>query len=152
MFGKFLKKIIGKSDKKETADSKKPSALKEKSEKISNFIAEKFDQISEEFAVIKDKTKNLQETNYNLGMKHLQNDNLSEAIFRFRFTIKLWPNCFDAYYQLAYCLVLNDKLFDAKIILVELLAKKPDYDSKAKELLDLINQGLEQLNSDEHSS
>ena len=76
------------------------------------------------------------------GSKHLANGKLSEAIFRFRFTKKMWPDFFDAYYSLAYCLVLNKKLIEAKKHLEELLAKKPDYNPKAKALLDMINKKL----------
>ena len=81
------------------------------------------------------------ETNYSLGLKHLDKGNVSDAIFRFRFVKRFWPECFDAHYQLAYALTLNKRPFEARKILTELLKKKPDYNIKAQELLDKINRG-----------
>ncbi len=148
MFGKILKKLIGKSDNKKNAEEKRVGALREKVGKLSHFFEEKFYEAHDEFFILKDKFKNLRETNYKVGLKHLENDNLSEAIFRFRFMKKFWPDFFDAYYQLAYCLVLNNKLFDAKQVLVELLSKNPNYDPKGKELLDEIKKAIDHTDSD----
>jgi len=148
MFGKIFKKLIGKSDKKGAPDEKHTNILHEKSEQILHFTKEKFEEARNEFFSLRNKVKNLRETNYSVGLRHLEKGNLSEAIFRFRFMKKFWPDFFDAYYQLAYCLVLDDKLFDARNVLIELLSKKPDYDPKAKELLEIIKNGIEQLHSD----
>lgn len=148
MFGKILKKLIGKSDKKKNTAEKHAGALREKAEKLSHFLEEKFHEAHEEFFILKDKLKNLRETNYKVGLKHLENDNLSEAIFRFRFMKKFWPDFFDAYYQLAYCLVLDNKIFEAKQVLVELLTKNPNYDPKGKELLDEIKKAIDYTDSD----
>jgi tetratricopeptide (TPR) repeat protein len=142
MFGRIFKKLIGKSEKKETGGEKLAVTLRQKSGKFSDFLGEKFQAIQNEFYTIRAKCENLRETNYNLGLKHLEKGNLSDAIFRFRFIKKFWPDLLDARYQLAYCLVLKKKPFEAKKILEELFAQNPNYDSKAKELLDDINAAL----------
>ena len=122
---KILKKIIrGKSEDKDN-----------------NLSIENKVSIAQKIQDVKTKVSNLLETNYNLGLKHLEKGNISDAIFRFRFIKKFWPEHFDAYYQLAYSLTLNKRPFEAKKILTELLVKKPDYDPKAQDLLDKINRG-----------
>lgn len=149
MFGRIFKKLIGKSDKKETATEKLVTNLQQKSEKLLGFFEEKFQLVRDEFHSIRAKCDNLRETNYQNGLGHLEKGNLSDAIFRFRFIKKFWPDLLDAHYQLAYCLVLNRRPFEAKKILTELLAKNPDYDPKAKELLEQIKTQLEQPSSNE---
>ena len=144
MIGRTLKKLFGKSDQKENAGAKFAIKLRQKSEKFSNFLGEKFHAVRDEFFNIRSKCENLRETNYALGLKHLEKGDLSDAIFRFRFIKKFWPDLFDAYYQLSYCLVLEQKLVEAKTNLEELLTKNPHYDSKAKELLGHINDALKQ--------
>lgn len=146
MIGDIFKKIFGiKNNQGEISDGEqasKTSGLGKKITKLTEFYDEKTELVKNEFFSIKNKCKNLRETNYALGLKHLQNGNLSEAIFRFRFIKKFWPDLFDAHYQLAYCLALKNKSAEAKKILEELLRKKPDYDQKAKELLERINKGI----------
>jgi len=145
MIKNFFKK--NKAEKEEyTKDAKANSSSKisEKSDLVVKFFSEKFEATKREIFIIRSKCKNLRETNYNLGLKHLEDGNLGEAIFRFRFTKKFWPDLFDAYYQLAYCLVLNKEMNKAKEVLAELLSKKPDYDDKAQELLKRIDSSLNQ--------
>lgn len=147
MFGKLLNKILGK-EKKPNAGERFAGKLRDKADQFSNFLGDKFSQAQEEFGVMRSKMNNLRETNYNLGLHHLEKGNLSDAIFRFRFIIKFWPDLYDAYYQLAYCLVLNNKPYEAKIVLRDLLSKNPDFDPKARELLDHINESLKQAAPD----
>jgi tetratricopeptide (TPR) repeat protein len=138
MLGKLIGKLLGRPGE-ENFGSKLGTKVKEKSAKFVEFLNEKSTALQKEFVTIKSKCKNLRETNYQLGLRHLENGHLSDAIFRFRFIKKFWPDLFDAYYQLAYCLVLKKKPFEARKVLQELLLKKPDYDKKARELLDDIN-------------
>ncbi len=144
---KILKKIIrGKSEDKDnnlSIENKVSIAQKiqDKTHGFINFFKTKIQETKDEFGDVKTKVSNLLETNYNLGLKHLEKGNISDAIFRFRFIKKFWPEHFDAYYQLAYSLTLNKRPFEAKKILTELLVKKPDYDPKAQDLLDKINRG-----------
>lgn len=137
---KIFKKSKEEEKKKDAAISEKiADSLKEKSEDFSKFLSEKIDFIQDEFKIITKKTKNLRTTNHLLGLKHLENGKLPEAIFRFRFMTKIWPDYEDAQFLLAYCLTLNKKPKEAKKILEKLLAKNPNYDHKAKDLLDNIN-------------
>lgn len=148
---KFIKKmIIGDSAEKKAATEEPKITFGEKiHQKIGNlfhFVKNKTQETKEEFGDIKSKVSNLLETNYNLGLKHLEKGNISDAVFRFRFVKKFWPDCFDAYYYLAYSLALNKRPFEAKKVLTELLVKKPDYNSRARELLNKINQDLSNSN------
>ncbi len=140
----ILSKIIGNPKQKKDGNVNEGMATKlsEKSQHLAKFVGKQIEVAKEEILIIRSKCKNLRETNYNLGLKHLENGNLSDAIFRFRFTKKFWPDLFDAHYQLAYSLVLNKELHKAKDVLEELLIKKPDYPEKARELLNKINSSL----------
>jgi tetratricopeptide (TPR) repeat protein len=144
MFGS-IKKILGVS-KTETANDPKSlssdvaQGLRQKSEKFSQFLGSKVDSVYEEFFSIKEKCQDLRQTNFDLGMRHLENGSLPEAIFRFRFIKKFWPTYLEAQYQLAYCLVLNEKSQEAKKILEELLKKDPNFNPIAQELLTHLNQ------------
>ncbi len=112
--------------------------------KLKNFISLNCKNINEEYNSIKSKFDNLLETNYNQGLRHLSNNKISEAIFRFRFIKKFWPNHFDSYYQLAICLLKKEKTSEAKNILQELFTKNPDYSNQ-----DAINlfKSLNNINS-----
>lgn len=142
MIKKIFKKLLGKSDKKETVSDSIAKGIQEKSAKFAGFMERKFQQVYEEFFTIKNRLQNLRETNYKLGLKHLENGNLKDAIFRFRFINKFWPDLLDAYYQLAYCLVLDNKPVEAKSVLQKLLNENPDFDPKAFDLLQHIEQGI----------
>lgn len=144
---KILKKIIiGKSEDKNNIQDIENNVsivqkIHDKAQGFASFFKTKIQETKDEFGDVRAKLSNLLETNYNLGLKHLEKGNISDAIFRFRFIKKFWPECYDAYYQLAYSLTLNNRPFEAKKILTQLLAKKPDYDLKAQELIDKINRG-----------
>ncbi|MDX2083144.1 MAG: tetratricopeptide repeat protein [Rickettsiales bacterium] len=113
-------------------------SLRQKSKELSEIFREKLDEMKEELLIMKEKCGNLLETNYLLGLKHIENGNLFEATFRFRLIKKFWPQHYDSYYQLAYCLVLRKKSDKAKQVLTELMQKEPQH-QQGKELLDLIS-------------
>jgi len=142
-----IKKFLAKP-KENAAQEKKglvsnlTFGISEKSEKFSQLITNGFSSACEEYFSIKEKCQDLHTANFNLGNKHLEKGNLSEAIFRFRFIKKFWPDDFDAHYQLAYCLVLKNKYRKARAVLEELLEKEPNYNPIAKELLAHLNQVL----------
>ena len=145
MFFSSVKKVLGISKesnpkKSEDLSSDLAKDLREKSGKFSQLINEGIYFIQDEYFSIREKCQNLRQTNFDLGIRHLENGALSEAIFRFRLIKKFWPDYFDAYYQLAYCLALDEKIAAAKKVLVELLAKDPEYDPIAQELLTHLNQ------------
>ncbi len=140
MLNGIVKNVFSKKSKKtENTGEKFAVELKSKSQNLLSFTNQKIEQAKDEFFTIKGKFNNLLETNYKLGLKHLENGNLSEAIFRFRFINKFWPNHLDSYYQLAHCLVLKNKFPEAKKVLETLVNKDSQYGNNVKELLDLIN-------------
>lgn len=112
--------------------------VKQKSQSIFDFIISRFSVVEKEINLIRGKSKNLLQTNYDLGLKHLEKGNLSDAIFRFKFIKKFWPHHLDAYYQLAYCYFLKKNFQQTQIILKELVSLDPSYQKKADELLDKI--------------
>ncbi len=114
----------------------------DKVNKISGFFVDKYNEAINEAKTIKNKLGNLSEVNYKLGLKHLENGNLSDAIFRFRFINKMWPENQDAYYYLAYCLYLKKQNYKARLKLEELLRINPNYDSKAADLLEKIDHNI----------
>ena len=138
---KAVKKIFSKNPDEQKNKTTLINKAQQKAEGFIDFIQNKIQETKNEFGDIRAKMSNLLETNYNLGLKHLEKGNISDAVFRFRFIKKFWPECFDAYYQLAYALALNKKPYEAKKVLTELLIKKPDYDIKARELFDKIKRG-----------
>ena len=150
MIGNILKKLVGKSDKKLKEASKGEKLaenLRKKSEEFTQFLGDKMESVREEYFSIREKTKNLRQTNYDLGIKHLENGHVDEAIIRFKIIRRFWPDVIDAQYQIAYCLVLKEKFKEAKKVLDELLNKNPDYDQKAHDLLDHINSMEESKNA-----
>lgn len=139
MIGKIFKKLLGKSGKKEGVEGEvSSSSFHEKAGKVQQFLEDKFELAHEEFYVIKKKLENLRETNYNQGLKYLEKGDVKDAVFRFRIITKFWPELLDAHYQLAYSLMLNNKPEKAKVVLRTLLQRHPDYDPKAQELLNKI--------------
>lgn len=143
MLGKAFSNSLSKNKtKKEELPNEENTGfadiVKTKLENLFHFSSKKIQETKEELFVMKQKLRNLLETNYQLGLTHIENGNLSDAIFRFKFIIKFWPEHLESYYQLAYCLVLKNKFYQAKKTLETLLAKKPDYDQKASDLLKKI--------------
>jgi len=136
MFKSFFSK---KSENTEEKKSELAVSFKQKSQELSSFVGNRIKLAQEEVTTIRKKCSNLLETNYQLGLKHLENGNLKEAIFRFRFINKFWPNHLESYYQLAYCLILANKFKKAEKVLNDLVAKDPEYMEDAKKLLDSID-------------
>ena len=139
MLGNFLKRIVfGKSTQEANTGETFAVKIKNKSKKIYTLFGNKFNELVEEVLLIRKKFNNLLDTNYQLGMTHLEKGNLSDAIFRFKFIKKFWPHHLDAHYQLAYCYFLKKNFQQTQIILKELVSLDPSYQKKADELLDKI--------------
>jgi len=133
-----IKKITG-LHKKEPVENKEPKvstaqSLERKIDKISHFMDNLFSWAVVEYQTIKNKSKDLSKTNYELGIKHLENGNLREAIFRFKITKKFWPENYEAYYELIYCLIMEGDFEEAQKVIEELLEKRPDYKEKIDQL------------------
>ncbi len=140
----MLFKLFSKKQKtvKENKIEKITKEIQESSKKITDIFNKTISSAQSEFISMKEKTKDLRSVNYELGLKHLENERLSEAIVRFRIIKKFWPDFYEAYYQLAYCLVLKGKIHEARKALVELLEKQPNFNPLANELLNYIDNIL----------
>jgi len=138
MIKRFFKKIVGiRSDE----DSKLAESLRNNANKFQEFTEEKISFVKQEYQLIKKKLDNLAETNYQQGLKYLAKGDIRDAILRFRIVVKFWPNEYpDAYYQLAYSLILHNKSDKAKVVLEHFLRDHPSYSHKARELLDKIDK------------
>lgn len=125
---------------------KKPDSLKkidEKVDRLYKFLGDKLDLVKEEYVQIKEKSQNLKETNYKLALHHLENGNVSEALFRLRILLKFWPDHVEAIYLKAYCLAHKKQLIKSKQILENLIKKYPDhYQKKFDLLLDDVNRSI----------
>ena len=60
------------------------------------------------------KLKDLSQTNYNLGIFHIDKGNINDAKMRFRFTIKLNPEIALSHYHLARCHIFDLEFDKAK--------------------------------------
>lgn len=136
MIGKIFKKFLGKKSTEEINAESFASKIKDSGKKLTEYTKSLIEASKNEYFTIVEKCKNLLETNYKLGNLHLEKGNLSDAIFRFRFIKKFWPNFFEAQYKLAYCLVLKEEFFEARKVIKELLEKDPNNQNA----VDLLNQ------------
>ena len=84
-------------------------------------------RVKNEYAIAKEKLKDIPGTNYALGLYHLQHGNSFDAIFRFRMVTWLNPKHAQAYYYLAQSYVLADKLPAAKKALESALSLQPNW-------------------------
>ena len=137
---KFLfKKITGKEEPKEPAKADKlATEIQDKSGKLMDILSEKLTESIEEVGIMREKSKNLEATNFNLGRLHLEKGNLREATFRFYLMTKFFPKNLDAKYELAYCYALKEKYAKSQKILEDLLDQQPDYSKRARKLLDHV--------------
>lgn len=88
-----------------------------------------------------DKLKNLSNTNYELGVFHINNGNMNDAKMRFLFAIKLNPDFALSYYNLGRCYLFDLSFDKAK----EAFAKAIEFDSSlenAKYRLSILNKNV----------
>lgn len=149
MFNRLKNIALGRKARKSTAksqndyDSENPvSSFFSGSKKVSNLLQDYFSGLFSEIKMIKVKSKNLLQTNINLGLKHLNNDHISDAIFRFRIIAFFWPNHVKTYYYLAHCYILQKKYEKAKKYLKILLQMDPSYESKTLNMIKKIDNNL----------
>lgn len=64
-----------------------------------------------ESKVIREKLKNIPKTNFELGLRHLQRGNLSDAIMRFKMVTFLVPDHKEAFYYLG-CALIRDESYE----------------------------------------
>ncbi len=129
----FFKKNNSRNDSKNKKFSANlGSKLVDISDNISNLI-------NKEISDIAQKTKDLKKTNHDLALKHLKKGNISEASFRFWIMTKFWPDYYDAYYERAYCLYIENKISKSRKVLEVLLKKNSHLQQKAQELMDKLD-------------
>lgn len=147
-----IKKITGLHKKEVTLvepENHHPvEVISQKIDKVSNFFEHLWALITIEYSTIKEKFQDLSKANYDLGIKHLEEGNVREAIFRFKITKKFWPHNYEAYYQLIYCLILENELDEAEKIIDELLIKNPSYKEKIDQLLSPPEEDLQEPEQD----
>lgn len=136
---KIIKKIFKKQNKEEQKIESFTSSMKEKSSKTVSFIVDFFEKQLEELLLMREKSKNLLETNMKNGLFHLEKGNISDAIFRFKFIRFFWPKNISAQYYLAYCYVLKNQKVKAKEILNKIIKKHP-FHLEALKLLRKIDE------------
>lgn len=95
--------------------------MKEAFIKIGDYIESTPDRVRDIFhgfikecKIIRKKVKNLPQTNYDLGIYHINRCNMSDAKMRFFFVTKLDPKMALAYYHLARCHLFNLEYNKAK--------------------------------------
>lgn len=104
-----FRKIIGLKNKK-NLDSGKV-------EKGFDYISNRIKEAILESQIIVQKLQNLHNTNYQLGLDHLDKGNVNEAIFRFKIVRKFWPADHEAHLKLIYCyFILEDRVKAQKAI------------------------------------
>jgi len=110
-----------------------------------NFKFTIIDNIFKQFSNLKEKITNLSETNYQLGIAHLKKGHIWEALSRFKITLFFWPHNYKASYQYAYCLLLGDKIDNAKFTLIKIIREHPDYKEAVKLLNAIKNQEIDKV-------
>lgn len=95
----------------------------------------------EEYYNIKEKLKDLANTNYQLGLYHLNQENFLDAKIRFFLVTKLKPELASAHYQLALCYTISGNLPKAKKLLEQTLSIDPSF-SNAAYRLKLLNKSI----------
>jgi len=150
MFNYLFRKITGKKSKKELKDEIFFGKISNNYQKINKIFEKLIKKSIFEFYSIREKCKDLLDTNYKLGLKHLEKGNLSDAKIRFTIIMKFWPEFQDAYYQKAYILMLENKPHKAKEVIDKLIFKNPDkLDQKFTPLLEQIESSLRSLQNNE---
>lgn len=102
---------------------------------IRNYIANIIEQVKD----AKRKLNNLSETNYNLGIFHINKSNMADAKMRFIFAIKLKPDLTLAHYHLARCHLFNLDFEKARSEFAIALSLNPNLEA-AKYRLDILNK------------
>ncbi len=131
---------VGKNSKGGANDSSSASGFKEGVSKVSSLIKDGVENFIADLKVMREKSKDLLKTNVNLGIKHINNDNISDAIFRFKIISIFWPNYVKTYYYLAHCYILKNNYRKADISIRKLLEMDPSYASKVESMVSKINR------------
>lgn len=95
--------------------------------KVRPFIRKKVAEFITEINLAREKLKDIPATNYKLGLHHLKQGNIQDAILRFRMVAYLAPEMADAYYNLGRCQLMNRETEAAKENLQKAIALRADF-------------------------
>jgi predicted TPR repeat methyltransferase len=105
---------------------------------ISVFFKEQLKDVIEKYKTSSVKLQDIPGTNYNLGLYHMKQGNLGDAIMRFKMVNYLKPENIDSFYNLGRCLILNGENKKAKEALQKVLEKNQEH-VEAKYLINKID-------------
>lgn len=150
MIKKLILKAFGRKSKEEIKTEQFVDKFKAGTKNLIELLCNKLSQAKNEIKIIREKTKNLLETNYKLGLYHFEKGNLDDAILRFSIIMKFWPNFYEAYYQKAYIQMVKGKALEAKKTMNKLMSKNPsNLDPKFQILNEQIDSALQLKSADE---
>jgi len=150
MFKYLFFKLIGKKTSNQINQESKIDQIKEEGNKFIGIISNFIIKLKEESITIRKKFKNLRDTNYKLGLSHIERGNLSDANLRFSIIIKFWPDFKEAYYQKAYVCMLENDPKKAKLVVNRLQELFPNYqDQSLNDLICKIDLAIENANKNE---
>jgi tetratricopeptide (TPR) repeat protein len=139
-FFKKTEKTIKEYNQENTSIKDKISSSMQKfSQEVSVSVKNTLDDLS----LMHKKSKNLLQTNFELGLYHLNNGNIKEAHFRFFIISKFWPKFENGLYYYAYILTLKQQYLKAQNIIekIFLLNNNPN-----DEILNLKNKISQYIN------
>jgi SAM-dependent methyltransferase len=98
------------------------------------FLSSRFFASARWFIVAREKMQDLRATNLELGIFHLQNGNVEDAIFRFKLVDKLFsPHDPKAKFMLGWCYIIKQRFTNAKSFF------EASQDPSAKEIINFID-------------
>lgn len=107
--------------------------------KLTNNLKKLYKYLVDEFILSLNKLKNLTKTNFNLGLYHLNKNNLNDAILRFNLVNWLTPNYAESHYYLACSYYLKKEYKKSKKHFLKTLELEPNHE-KAKYRLNQLSE------------
>lgn len=104
-------------------------SLKVNLQKVKEYIILILQSLKHDYHEIREKSKDLTKTNFELGQFHLKHGHIPDAILRFRITLFLNSSHAEAHYELARCYVLKESTDKAMVHLrkaIELTGSYPE--------------------------
>ena len=115
-------------------------------QKISQEVSASVKTTISDLSLMHQKSKNLLQTNFELGLHHLNNGNIKEAHFRFFLISKFWPKFESGLYYYAYILTIQQKYQKAKSVIEKIFLLNNNPNQEVFELKNNIGQYLKNSN------
>ena len=112
-------------------------------QKISQEVSASVKTTISDLSLMHQKSKNLLQTNFELGLHHLNNGNIKEAHFRFFLISKFWPKFESGLYYYAYILTIQQKYQKAKSVIEKIFLLNNNPNQEVFELKNNIDQYLQ---------